>query len=128
VGHLITKANARQMAAKSHAAKAERLQQLRQAIESVADPAANDEFRTACQSRVRVQLNLVNAALLRELQAKTVDAQAVDRLAAAQMRLSEQLRILEGQPLPGSRRPAPDRTRRQSGQQQVGGSAFKFPT
>jgi hypothetical protein len=37
------------------------------------------------------------------------DAQQLNWLATAQARLSEQERILSGRPLPGSRRPSPDR-------------------
>jgi hypothetical protein len=37
------------------------------------------------------------------------DPQRLDRLASAQMRLAEQERILAGRPLPGSRKPAPER-------------------
>jgi len=38
------------------------------------------------------------------------DAQKLDRLASAQAKLAEQERILDGRPLPGSRKPRPERT------------------
>jgi hypothetical protein len=43
------------------------------------------------------------------------DPQKLDRLASAQARLSEQERILDGRPLPGSRRPREDRARVSAG-------------
>ena len=60
--------------------------------------------------RVRLQLDRVDAMMLTE-----DDPQRLDRLASAQMRLSEQERILAGRPLPGSRKPAPDRADRRQG-------------
>jgi hypothetical protein len=40
------------------------------------------------------------------------DAQKLDRLASASAKLSEQERILDGRPLPGSRRPTSDKVPR----------------
>lgn len=54
--------------------------------------------------RVREQLAKVDRMILEE-----TDPQRLDRLASAQLRLSEQERILDDRPLPGSRRPAQER-------------------
>jgi hypothetical protein len=120
--------NAAAAARKSHAPESARFRP------KPAPPACNDVqpadgYALKSLLRVRAQLDLVNAALTAQLsKPKTkLDAQAVDRLAAAQMRLAEQERILDGRPLPGSRRPAPDRTRRQSSSSQSSGPGFKFP-
>ena len=51
-------------------------------------------------ARVRLQLNRIDEKLMTE-----ENPQAIDRLAAAAARLSEQERILAGRPLPGSHRP-----------------------
>lgn len=53
---------------------------------------------------VRLQLARVDAMLMTEQ-----DPQRLDRLASAQLRLSEQERVLAGRPLPGQRRPGPER-------------------
>ena len=60
--------------------------------------------------RVRLQLDRIDAMMLVE-----VEPALLDRLASAQARLSEQERILAGRPLPGSRKPAPDRADRRQG-------------
>ena len=52
-------------------------------------------------ARVRVQLDRLDTMLLAEN-----DAQKLDRLASAQLRVSEQERILAGRPLPGSFKPS----------------------
>ena len=78
-----------------------------------------DVYTSQVLARVRVQLNLVNSALTNALEQPKPDAQAIDRLASAQMRLAEQERILAGRPLPGSRKPAPDRADRRQGRSVV---------
>lgn len=69
-----------------------------------------DDYTAKILARVRVQLNLVHSALTTALEADEPDAAAIDRLASAQMRLAEQERILAGRPLPGSRKPLPERS------------------
>jgi hypothetical protein len=54
-------------------------------------------------ARVRLQLDRLDKMMMSEK-----DPQKLDRLASAQARLAEQERILNGRPLPGSRRPAAD--------------------
>lgn len=54
--------------------------------------------------RVRKQLDRLDDMMFKEK-----DPQKLDRLASAQARLSEQERILDGRPLPGSRRPRPEK-------------------
>ena len=63
-----------------------------------------DQFTVARLVRVRKQLTRLDAMMERER-----DARNLDRLASAQSRLAEQERLLSGRPLPGQRRPAPDR-------------------
>lgn len=58
---------------------------------------------------MREQLDRLDTMLLAEK-----DAQKLDRLASAQLRLSEQERILAGRPLPGSRRPGKEDRGRKS--------------
>jgi len=71
---------------------------------------AQDDGYTACRlARIRAQLDLVDARITEEADRKTADGQRLNWLASAQERLAEQERILAGRPLPGSRRPLPDR-------------------
>lgn len=65
-------------------------------------------FLTAQRDTMRARMEQVNEAMQAELNSDEVDAAAVDRLAAAWSKLAEQERILDGRPLPGSRRPAAD--------------------
>lgn len=61
--------------------------------------------------RVRKQLDRLDLAILAEVSRSKPDGQRLNWLAAAQERLAEQERLLAGRPLPGSRRPAPERRR-----------------
>lgn len=94
-----TSANAREMAAKGHAARRERIEQLRKAAEP--DRNADESYKAQRLARVRKQLDRIDS-----LMEKEIDPQKLDRLASAQARLSEQERILAGRPLPGSHRPS----------------------
>lgn len=96
-----TKANAKAMAAKSHAAKAQRKADRLKALADDAKPEP-DSYRTERLARVRKQLSRLDSMMERES-----DPQKLDRLASAQYRLSEQERILAGRPNPGSLRPKP---------------------
>ena len=80
--------------------------------QSKADPAdaKADTFNARRLLRVRKQLTRLD-----DLMDQENDPAKLDRLASAQARLSEQERILRGEPLPGSRRPAPDRADRRQG-------------
>lgn len=71
----------------------------------IAEPAATDR-RLA---RVRAQLDLVDTRIEEQARKSTVDGQVLNWLCSAQERLSEQERILAGRPLPGSRRPTPEK-------------------
>jgi hypothetical protein len=62
----------------------------------------------ARRARVRVQLDNLDASILRETRKQQPDGQRLTWLAAAQERLAEQERVLDGRPLPGSRRPKKD--------------------
>jgi len=79
-----------------------------------------DGYNVQRLMRVRKQLNRIDSMMERE-----DDPQKLDRLASAQARLSEQERILRGEPLPGSRRPAPER-KSSRGQSSQGHSAGSF--
>lgn len=58
--------------------------------------------------RVRAQLDLVDAAIVGSV---AKDSKRLKELTDAQARLEEQERRLSNRPLPGSRKPAPERTR-----------------
>lgn len=73
---------------------------------------ALDDYQVRRLHRVRVQLDQLDEAITRETAKERPDGQRLNWLAQAQDRLSEQERILAGRPLPGSRRPSPDRTPR----------------
>jgi len=110
-------ANARENAAKAHAARLQRLASEAQAAEtfphtSQGGPhdAAND-YVLRRLARVRVQLDLVDKRITEQANDKTVDGQVLNWLCAAQERLAEQERVLAGRPLPGSRRPRNDEPR-----------------
>lgn len=68
-----------------------------------------DGFTTERIARVRRQLRMIDSLIDHER-----DPQRLDRLASAQLRLSEQERVLSGRPLPGSRRPGRERTTRET--------------
>jgi hypothetical protein len=112
-----TAANARENAAKSHAARRLRLANGKPAAESfpqtpqVGPQEAANAYVSARLSRVRVQLDLVDKRITEQANAKTVDGQVLNWLCSAQERLAEQERILAGRPLPGSRRPASESKR-----------------
>ena len=110
-----TAANARENAAKAHASRQQRLvcgklagETFPQIPQAGPHEAANAYVITRL-SRVRVQLDLVDRRITEQAKAKTVDGQVLNWLCAAQERLAEQERILAGRPLPGSRKPAPER-------------------
>jgi hypothetical protein len=67
---------------------------------------ALNDFNATRLLRVREQLTKLDAMIEAEK-----DAQKLDRLASASSKLSEQERILDGRPLPGSRRPTSDKVR-----------------
>lgn len=94
--------NAAEMARKAAASRREA------ALMRILCPPPREEpnFADIVLNRVRAQMDLINARLTEALKMKRPDPQAIDRLAAAQSRLSEQERILAGRPMPGSLRPA----------------------
>lgn len=104
---VISAANAREMAAKSHAARRLRAAQADQRANTPPlTPQIADAFLAERLVRVRKQLDKLDSLIEEER-----DPNRLDRLASAQSRLSEQKRIMSGRPLPGSRRPARERTR-----------------
>ena len=104
-------ATAREMAAKSHAARLQRRTSGTQAAETFTqtpqggphDAVGAYVFRRL--GRVRAQLDLVDKAFEAEATKATPDGQRLNWFAQAQERLSEQERLLSGRPLPGSWRP-----------------------
>ena len=104
-------ANAREMAAKSHAARLQRLASGTQAAETFPQTPqggphdAAGAYVSRRLARVRAQLDLVDKAFETEATKANPDGQRLNWFAQAQERLSEQERLLSGRPLPGSRRP-----------------------
>lgn len=113
-----TAANAKQMAAKAHTARQRRLVSGELAGETIlqtgqAGPhTAANEYVSRRLARVRAHLGLVDKAFETEATKVTPDGQRLNWLAQAQERLAEQERILDGRPLPGSRRPSAERADR----------------
>lgn len=62
-------------------------------------------FEGRALARTRLQLDEVFKAFMAECSKSNPDAAKLDRLAAAQSRLAEQERVLDGRPMPGSLRP-----------------------
>jgi hypothetical protein len=75
--------------------------------QALARNATLDDFNAMRLVRVREQLTKLDAMIEAE-----EDAQKLDRLASASAKLSEQERVLDGRPLPGSRRPPTDKAQR----------------
>jgi hypothetical protein len=104
---LFTTANAREMAARSQAARRQRTTQ-REAAREVApglpqtNPQQDDDalFIAKRLARVRKQLDRIDGMIEKE-----TDPMKLDRLASAIARLAEQERLLAGRPMPGSFRP-----------------------
>jgi len=94
----ITKDNARELQAKAIKARLLTSDLLAHRIEQAN---AATEYVDKRRARVRLQLERIDDMMMKE-----TDPQRLDRLASAQNRLSEQERILDGRPLPGSNRPA----------------------
>lgn len=109
---LITPANAAEMSAKGHAAKAKLLEDLRQAANPV-PPATDNSYIQRSLLRVREQIEQVNKRMDEALTADVLDAGAIDRLANALTRLREMERVMDGRALPGSKRPSskPDKVK-----------------
>lgn len=117
-----TAENAAEMGRKSAEARRAREEMYRAAANiAVDDP--NLDFTQATLARVRMQLDLVNKRLTEALERDRLDPGAIDRLASAQSRLSEQERILAGRPTPGSLKPATPRQSRTS----VSAPSFSIP-
>lgn len=104
-----TSQNAAEMARRSHLPTSARVPVTRKqkpASNITGSCDENARYADKTLSRVRVQLDLVNTRLTEQLKREVIDPQAIDRLAAAQSRLSEQERILAGRPMPGSLKPS----------------------
>ena len=73
-------------------------------------PTVAPSVELAC---ARNQLAQANGKLTAALEDDDTEAVNVERLTRAVASLREQVRILEGRPLPGARRPGPERVRRE---------------
>ena len=58
---------------------------------------------------LRARMKSLGKAIADEIAKPVPDAQAIDRMSSAWAKHAEQERILDGRPLPGSRRPRPER-------------------
>lgn len=111
---LFTRENAAIMSAKGNAARWSPEARAKAKAANNPPPSASvpislpdDTFAAKRLLRVRAQLDRLDA----ELAACSLeDSKRVKELTDAQLRLSEQERILDDRPLPGSRRPSADRT------------------
>lgn len=104
----ITSSNAAELGRLSGEARNRRAQARRNRaseLQTIAEtPVHSPNFQQERLSRVRAQLTKIDAMMASE-----TDPSKLDRLASAQARLSEQERILDGRPLPGSHRPSKPR-------------------
>ena len=99
---LFTSANAREMNARSHAAKRAKARDAAQPPPETPQAPSTDAFVSRRLARVRALLDDIDDQL-----AKARDPLDRERLARAANVLSEQERILDGRPLPGARKPGP---------------------
>jgi len=99
-----TSANAKEMAAKSAETRRKLREERAKAAQVPELPPLPSEalpgYLNERLVRVRAQLDRLDAMLLH-----AVDAQEIERLARAAGVLAEQERLLDGRPLPGSRKP-----------------------
>lgn len=103
---LFTSETAADMARKSAESKRLRLENLRNAV---ADAVGNPEidFKDRTLSRVRLQMENLSDEIDEAID--RADSKKVKELTDAYTRLGDMERILAGRPLPGSKRPAPER-------------------
>ena len=87
-----------------------------QASISLPQPQPKDDYQSKQLIRVREQIDMLSDKLTEAMTADETDAGAIDRLANALNRLRDQERILDGRPLPGSKRPATEKPKRNQGQ------------
>lgn len=110
-----TAANAREMAAKAHAARRQRLANGELAGETFPQPpqtaphGAADDYMARRLARVRTQIERLSAMLDKEK-----EPQKIDRLTAALERVSKLEFAYANRPMPGTWKPAPQRSQRDS--------------
>ncbi len=106
--HAFTSENARIMAARSWEVRRKRaLENPPSVPPAQPQPLPCDDYVSRSLARVREHLARIDAQLER-----TKDEQAIERLVRARGVLGEQERVLDGRPLPGSRRPGKEKTER----------------
>ena len=101
----ITTANAKEMAARSHAAKQARAEQLQATVAAAAAPAVPADYVSIRLARTREHVARLDAAL-----EAAKDALEMERIARALSIMQEQERKLAGRPDPGSFRPSAPRS------------------
>lgn len=116
-----TPANAREMSAKGHAAKAAkaallhaltRLAAIQAANPPPAAPANSDDYVARVLARVRLQLDMIDERITILASRPKPDALELERLSRAATHLSERERSLSMRPTPGQLRPVAPRSSR----------------
>ncbi len=109
--------NAGEMARRAVQVREARKDAAKQAtIAAFVSPEDADKFRDRRLSRVRLQLNLTDSAIEKELAKRSIDASQLDRLASAAIRLNEQERQLSNRSLPPTlKADAPRKPKRSTG-------------
>src|ERR1700692_774653 len=103
---LITKETAREMGARGNQIRwAAEIEAAKQALTPVIAETLPDGYLKDQRDAVRARMKRYETLMDAE-----TDPSALDRLTSAWSRLAEQERILDGRPLPGSRRPTADRS------------------
>ncbi len=101
-----SKENAKAMSRLGLEARLKRKAELRTIAQQPDKPMIEDATSYQRTTLLCVREQLKRLAVM---MAKETEAQKLDRLASAYAKLSEQERILDGRPLPGSRRPRPEK-------------------
>ena len=99
---------ARAMAVRGNLAKAARRQKARDEAANLPALASSLTFSQECLALTRARIKETFTRLGEESGSPKCDGQRLNWLASALERLAELERILDGRPLPGSRRPAPE--------------------
>lgn len=103
-----TPENAKQMSAKGHVARALRAEIIRETVRTIVQ-APGDNYTARRLVRVRLQLDAIDAAIVKEQAGGSPDSKRLKELIEAQGRLNLQERELSMRPAPGTTKPAPDR-------------------
>lgn len=113
---VITSENARELQQKAAVARRLKAEERRLVRVAAIVAAQAEGYVNQTLVRVRLQLDSLYSAFMKEVGKQSPDAAKLDRIASAQSRLAEQERQLSGRPMPGSLRPTADKPRRQPAQ------------